>query len=47
MKMQGYNGSQSWDTSFAMQAISEAGLAARFPELTKGHVGLGMDTIYQ
>ena len=25
MKMQGYNGSQSWDTSFAMQALAAAG----------------------
>ncbi|RYE83028.1 MAG: hypothetical protein EOO65_04570 [Methanosarcinales archaeon] len=27
MKMQGYNGSQSWDTSFAMQALAAAGPA--------------------
>eukprot|EP01083_Nonionella_stella_P127656 386672_1 len=26
MKMQGYNGSQCWDTSFAIQAISECDL---------------------
>lgn len=25
MKMQGYNGSQSWDTSFAMQALAAGG----------------------
>jgi squalene/oxidosqualene cyclase-like protein len=31
MKMQGYNGSQCWDTSFALQAIVEAGLASEFP----------------
>ena len=28
MKMQGYNGSQLWDTSFAVQAILDAGLEA-------------------
>ena len=27
MKMQGYNGSQCWDTSFATQAIVESRLA--------------------
>lgn len=26
LKMQGYNGSQLWDTSFAVQAIAESGL---------------------
>ena len=31
MKMQGYNGSQTWDTSFAIQAVVESGLAERFP----------------
>jgi len=31
MKMQGYNGSQCWDTAFAMQAIAESGLADEFP----------------
>ncbi|CAM9367198.1 unnamed protein product, partial [Phaeothamnion confervicola] len=31
MKMQGYNGSQCWDTSFAAQAVVESGLAAEFP----------------
>tara|TARA_B100000795_G_scaffold268029_1_gene254123 strand:+ start:1081 stop:1539 length:459 start_codon:yes stop_codon:yes gene_type:complete len=30
MKMQGYNGSQCWDTSFAARAICEAGLASSF-----------------
>ena len=35
MKMQGYNGSQCWDTSFALQAIVEAGLADEFPELSR------------
>jgi len=30
MKMQGYNGSQLWDTAFAVQAIVETGMAARF-----------------
>ena len=32
MKMQGYNGSQLWDTSFAVQAISATGLAGEFVE---------------
>jgi len=32
MKMQGYNGSQCWDTSFAVQAIIEGGLAEEYPE---------------
>jgi len=27
MKMQGYNGSQLWDTAFAVQAIAASGLA--------------------
>uniref|UniRef100_A0A448YVA5 Terpene cyclase/mutase family member n=1 Tax=Pseudo-nitzschia multistriata TaxID=183589 RepID=A0A448YVA5_9STRA len=35
MKMQGYNGSQCWDTSFAIQAMWEAGLLDEFPELTR------------
>ncbi|KAH7624092.1 hypothetical protein Ndes2526B_g01344 [Nannochloris sp. 'desiccata'] len=30
MKMQGYNGSQLWDTAFAVQAIAETGLANEF-----------------
>eukprot|EP00981_Chlorochromonas_danica_P002874 scaffold572_cov163-Ochromonas_danica.AAC.4 len=33
MKMQGYNGSQCWDTSFATQAIIESGVAEQFPGL--------------
>uniref|UniRef100_A0A7S1NID4 Terpene cyclase/mutase family member n=1 Tax=Eutreptiella gymnastica TaxID=73025 RepID=A0A7S1NID4_9EUGL len=33
MKMQGYNGSQSWDTSLAIQGIVESGLADEFPEV--------------
>lgn len=36
MKMQGYNGSQCWDTSFAIQAIYECGLLDEFPEVSKG-----------
>ena len=28
MKMQGYNGSQLWDTTFAVQAICATGMAA-------------------
>jgi squalene/oxidosqualene cyclase-like protein len=34
MKMKGYNGSQCWDTSFAIQAVFEAGLLDDFPELS-------------
>lgn len=38
MKMQGYNGSQLWDTSFAVQAITAAGLAEEFADcLRKAH----------
>lgn len=32
MKMQGYNGSQCWDTSFAAQAIIEGGFSEMFSE---------------
>jgi squalene/oxidosqualene cyclase-like protein len=35
MKMQGYNGSQCWDTSFCIQALYEAGLLDEFPDVTK------------
>jgi squalene/oxidosqualene cyclase-like protein len=35
MKMKGYNGSQCWDTSFAIQAIYEAGLLDEFPTVSK------------
>jgi cycloartenol synthase len=35
MKMQGYNGSQLWDTSFAVQAIASSGLASEFVECMK------------
>lgn len=34
MKMQGYNGSQCWDTSFAIQAVWECGLLDTFPLLS-------------
>jgi hypothetical protein len=34
MKMKGYNGSQCWDTSFAVQAIYEADLLETFPQVT-------------
>ena len=38
MKMQGYNGSQLWDTAFAVQAIASTGLATEFGEcLRKAH----------
>ncbi|KAI3426296.1 hypothetical protein D9Q98_008669 [Chlorella vulgaris] len=35
MKMQGYNGSQLWDTAFAAQAIVATGLVDRFSECLK------------
>ncbi len=35
LKMQGYNGSQCWDTSFAIQAIMECELLDEFPEVSK------------
>jgi cycloartenol synthase len=35
VKMQGYNGSQCWDTSFCVQAIVEGGLAHYYPECTR------------
>mmetsp|Transcript_24283 Transcript_24283/g.36687 ORF Transcript_24283/g.36687 Transcript_24283/m.36687 type:complete len:945 (+) Transcript_24283:51-2885(+) len=34
MKMQGYSGSQCWDTSFAIQAYEEAGLLDEYPLVT-------------
>jgi lanosterol synthase len=33
MKMQGYNGSQLWDTTFALQAVMEGGFEKEFPRL--------------
>ena len=30
MKMQGYNGSQLWDTAFAVQAFAASGMAKQF-----------------
>lgn len=35
MKMQGYNGSQLWDTAFAAQAAIEGGFQEEFPEFTQ------------
>lgn len=35
VKMQGYNGSQCWDTSFCAQAMIEGNLASRFPDCAK------------
>ena len=35
MKMQGYNGSQCWDTSFFAQALHEANLIDEFPEMSR------------
>ena len=38
MKMQGYNGSQLWDTTFAVQAICATGLAHEFSDcLRRAH----------
>ncbi len=38
MKMQGYNGSQCWDTAFALQAIIESGLGEEHQDcLTKAY----------
>lgn len=34
MKMQGYNGSQCWDTSFAIQAVAECNLLDKFPHVS-------------
>jgi squalene cyclase len=34
MKMKGYNGSQCWDTSFAIQAVSECHLMDEFPSMS-------------
>jgi hypothetical protein len=33
--MQGYNGSQCWDTSFAVQAIVEGDMVDQFPECSR------------
>lgn len=35
MKMNGYNGSQLWDTSFAALALMESGMEKEFPEMGK------------
>ncbi|CAJ1958394.1 unnamed protein product [Cylindrotheca closterium] len=35
MKMQGYNGSQCWDTSFCAQALFEANLLDEFPGVSR------------
>lgn len=35
IKMNGYNGSQLWDTIFTTQALLESGLENEFPELTR------------
>ena len=34
VKMQGYNGSQCWDTSFAVQAVAECDLLDNFPSFS-------------
>lgn len=36
LKMNGYNGSQLWDTCFAGQALLESGMTDAFPEMTTG-----------
>ena len=35
MKMQGYNGSQMWDTAFALQAVIEGGFDQQYPKLVE------------
>jgi squalene/oxidosqualene cyclase-like protein len=35
MKMNGYNGSQLWDTAFAVQAVKEGGMETEFPEFVE------------
>ena len=35
MKMQGYNGSQLWDTAFCTQAMYEANLLDEFPDVSR------------
>ena len=49
MKMQGTNGSQLWDTSFAVQAMIEGGLAnePEFQETTRRIHGFLRDTQLQ
>lgn len=36
MKMQGYNGSQLWDTALAIQGVLESGLGDEFPDVSRG-----------
>jgi cycloartenol synthase len=48
MKMQGYNGSQLWDTAFAAQAIFESGLARDFKScLAKVHSYLDVTQVLE
>lgn len=48
MKMQGYCNSTSWDTSFAVQAITCTGLAAEFPDcLRKAHRAIDQAQVSQ
>eukprot|EP01126_Amoeba_proteus_P004184 TRINITY_DN11414_c0_g1_i17.p1 TRINITY_DN11414_c0_g1~~TRINITY_DN11414_c0_g1_i17.p1 ORF type:complete len:580 (+),score=109.10 TRINITY_DN11414_c0_g1_i17:1123-2862(+) len=35
MKMQGYNGSQLWDTAFSLQAVLSTGLSDSMPDVTE------------
>lgn len=39
MKMQGYNGSQLWDTAFAAQAFVATGLATEFTDCLRRAYG--------
>eukprot|EP01104_Vermistella_antarctica_P006072 TRINITY_DN16801_c0_g1_i1.p1 TRINITY_DN16801_c0_g1~~TRINITY_DN16801_c0_g1_i1.p1 ORF type:complete len:741 (+),score=159.05 TRINITY_DN16801_c0_g1_i1:57-2225(+) len=48
MKMQGYNGSQLWDTAFSAQAIVSTGLASEFKHcLTKLHHYLDISQVLE
>ena len=46
VKMQGYNGSQNWDTAFAVQAMCDSGLGWKFPNtMSKAHAFLERNQI--
>jgi len=51
MKMQGYNGSQLWDTAFSLQAIKASGLADSLPNVReaaiKGYGYIDMSQVRQ
>ena len=44
LKMQGYNGSQLWDTAFAVHALTEAGTEATHPDVAQAAYGFLRDT---